>query len=267
MAWNINELRNPALRKFFGKIFGDSEATAAEKINIEYDSDTTGIGKIEMGTSSVPQVLNTNPGAAVIADSTNILHSAGAGDCDDLIASYKKVAVSGDGDAGITVVGGAQRAYVGTTGGTTVADECYGDQPWAKHEGTGAVTAISGLSALLNVGEDNFTATTANAGHFHVRGDADVTGTYDGVAIEAYGDVDTLDSMLHLMSDSGASVQTAIKTTGDFADSFMEIDGASTGVVVAAGSGLTHDPNAVTSDAYLVVKLGSTKYALPLYQI
>lgn len=266
MAWNLQELRNPALRKFFSKIFGNTDGTAAEKINIEIN-DTTGVGKIEVGSITVPQVLNENPGAAVVVDTTNINHSEGAGDCDDLIAAYKKVSVTGDGDAGITVVGSASRAYVGETGGTTVADECYGSQPWAKHEGTGAIAAISGVSALLNVGEDNFTATTVNAGHFHLKGDADVTGLYDGVMIEAYGDVDTLDSMLHLMPDSGASVQTAIKLTGDVADSFIEIDGASTGVVVAAGSTITHDPNAVTSDAYLVVKLGSTKYALPLYQI
>jgi hypothetical protein len=228
---------------------------------------TTGIGQINIGTTAVPQVLNANPGAGVIGETINILHSAGAGDCNDLIASYKKVAVTGDGDAGITIVGDATRAYVGTTAGTTVADEAYGSQPWVKHEGTGAITAMSGVSAKLNVGADNFTASTVNAGHFHIEGDADVIGMYDGIMVEAYPDVDTMDSMVHLMVDTGADVDTAIKVTGALGTNFIDISAASTGVVVAAGTTLTHDPNGVTSDAYLVVKVGATSYALPLYQI
>lgn len=246
---------------------GTTVETAATKVTLEFDETTTGIGQINVGTISVPQVLNKNPGAAVVSETINVLHSAGAGDCDDLIASYKKVAVTGDGDAGITIVGDASRAYVGTTEGTTVVDEAYGSQPWAKHEGTGAITAMSALSAKLNVGADDFTASTVNAGHFHITGDADVTGMYDGVLIEAYGDVDTMDSMLHLMPDSGANVASAIKVTGALAANFIDISDASTGAVVAAGTTLTHDPNEVTSDAYLVVKIGATNYALPLYQI
>ena len=128
---------------------------------------------------------------------------------------------------------------------------------------------MSSLSALLNVGEDAFTSTNSiNAGHFHIRGDATVTSShFDGVMIEAYGDVTCMDSMLKLSIDGGGVVDSAIKITGALAANFLDISAASTGVVVAAGSGLTHDPNAVTSDAYLVVKIDSTNYAMPLYQI
>lgn len=246
---------------------GTTTATAETKIIATFDETTTGIGIIQQGSASVPMVLNENPGAAVIGNSINIEHSAGAGDCDDLIAGYQKVSVIGDGDADITIVGGAQRAYVGEAGGTTVADECYGSQPWAKHEGTGAIVAMSGLSAKLDVSADNFTATTVNAIHAHIEGEATVTGLFDGIIAEAYGDVTSMDSMLHLMVDGSAAVTSGIKLTGNVSANFIEIDGASTGVVVAAGSTLTHDPNSVTSDAYLVVKIGATSYAMPLYEI
>ena len=248
---------------------GTTTATAETKITMKFDETTTGVGIKNVGTTSVPQVLNKNPGSAVVCDTINILHSAGAGDCDDLYVSYHKAAVTGDGDAGLTVVGDAPRVYVGTTAGTTVASEAYAAQPWAKHEGTGTITAMSSLSALLNVGEDAFTSTNSiNAGHFHIRGDATVTSShFDGVMIEAYGDVTCMDSMLKLSIDTGAVVDSAIKITGALAANFLDISAASTGVVVAAGSGLTHDPNAVTSDAYLVVKIDSTNYAMPLYQI
>ena len=154
---------------------------------------------IAIGTMATPITLATNPGATYCAETINLLHSAGAGDCDDLLAAYQKVVVSGDGDAGITIVGNAPRAYVGTVGGTTVAAQAYASQPWANHKGTGAITA------------------------------------------------------------------NAIKVTGALATNFMEISAASTGVVVAAGTNIHHDPNAVTSDAYLIVKIGSVQYALPLY--
>jgi hypothetical protein len=193
---------------------GSTTATAETKITLEFDETTTGIGLVNQGSTSAPMVLNTNPGATVIANTINILHSAGAGDCGDLIAAYKKVAVSGDGDSGVTVVGDALRAYVGTTGGTTVADECYGSQPWAKHEGTGAITAMSAVSALVDVNADNFTASTVNAGHFHIEGAATVTGQFDGIMVEVYPDVTCLDSGIAVVVDSGAVVAAGIRISG-----------------------------------------------------
>jgi hypothetical protein len=267
MAWSLNELRNPALRNFFGKIFGDPNVTAAKKITIEAEDAITGIGKIEQGSLAVPQVLKANPGATVVGQTLNILHSAGAGDCDDLVGAYQKVNVTGDGDAGITVVGSAQRAYVGTEDGTTVAKECYGDQPWAKHDGTGAIEAMSALSALCDVNTGNFTANTVNAIHAHVEGAATVTGQFDAAHLEVYPDVTSLDSVLHMSVDTGAVVQDAIKVSGAVAANFLNIEAESAGVVVAAGSTIHHDPNSVTSDAYLIVKIGAVQYALPLYAL
>ena len=264
-SWSLLELRNPALRKFFAKIFGDENATAAQKVTIDALDATTGISKIEVGTVSVPQVLNANPGASVFGETINISHSAGAGDCGDLIAAYKKIAVSGAGDAGLTIVGDAPRAYVGTAADDSVADQAYASQPWVKHTGAGAITAMSGLSAKCDVTADNFTANTVNAIHAHVDGAATVTGQFDAAHLEAYPDVTSLDSMLHLSVDTGAVVQEAVKVSGALAANFINIEAVSTAVVVAAGSTIHHDPNAVTSDAYLIVKIGAIQYALPLY--
>jgi hypothetical protein len=175
---------------------------------------TSGVGQFNIGTSSVSQTLNVNPGADIIGSTVNLLHSAGAGNNDNLYGTYSKVAISGDGDAGTTLVGDAPRAYIGTALGTTVASAAYASQPWVKHYGTGAVTAMSGLSALVGVNTDNFTATTVNAGHFHITGAATVTGQFDGVMIEAYPEVTSLDSMLALAVDGGATVATGIRITG-----------------------------------------------------
>lgn len=266
MAWNINELRNPALRDFFGKIFGSASATAAQKVTIEALDATSGISKIEMGTSAVPQVLNTNPGAAVFGETINIRHSAGAGNCDDLIGAYTKVEVIGAGDAGITIVGDAPRAYVGNATDDSVADEAYASQPWVKHTGTGAITAMSGVSAKCDVMADAFAASTVNAIHAHIDGAAAVTGQFDGVMVEVYPAVTSMDSAIAVAIDAGAAVAATIRQSGETTN-FIDIAAANASAVVAAGSTLTHDPNAVTSDAYLKVKIGAVVYAIPLYTV
>jgi archaellum component FlaF (FlaF/FlaG flagellin family) len=212
------------------------------------------------------KTLPTNPGATVCPSIINLLHSAGAGDCDDLLAAYEKVSVTGAGDAGLTIVGNAPRAYVGLTGGAnnSVASAAYASQPWAKHEGTGAITAMSAVSAKLDVSADNFTVNTINAGHFHIEGAATVTGQFDGVMIEVYPDVTSLDSLLALAVDTGAVTSSIIRVSGE-STTFIDVAAATAAVVVAAGTTIHHDPNAVTSDAYMVVKIGAIEYAMPLY--
>jgi hypothetical protein len=206
---SINMLNDKALT------LGTTVATAATKITLEFDS-TTGIGLFNMGSTSAPMVLATNPGSGVIGHTVNILHSAGAGDCEDLLGSYTKVAFSGDGDSGVTAVGGAFRAYVGTAvGDSTVVKELYGIQPWCSHDGTGAITAMSALSAKCDVNTGNFTATTVNAGHFHVEGAATVTSSmFDGVMIEIYPDVTCLDAGLRIVTDTGAVMTNGIAISG-----------------------------------------------------
>jgi hypothetical protein len=189
---------------------GAASTTTVKGILAVNGETTTGIGQFNLGSYSVPETLNTNPGALVIGSTVNILHSAGAGDNDDLVGSYSKVAISGAGDSGLTAAASASRAYV-LAG---VASQVYGSQPWASHAGTGAVTAMSGLSAKVDVNADNFTASTVNAGHFHIEGAATVTGQFDGVMIEAYPDVTSLDSGLAIAVDSGAVVNTGIRITG-----------------------------------------------------
>jgi hypothetical protein len=235
---------------------GTTVATAATKITMEFDETTTGIGLFNMGSVSVPMVLNTNPGAAVIGHTINILQSAGAGDCADLIASYAKVAFTGSGDNGTTAVGAAFRAYVGAAGGdSTVVSQLYGCQPWVSHFGTGAVTAMSALSAKCDVNTGNFTASTVNAGHFHIEGASTVTAQFDGVMIEVYPDVTCLDSMLALAVDGSATVTAGIRASGAFTYLFD---------FAATGSGITHGGAAGAAVAgYIKARVGSTAYRIP----
>jgi len=247
---------------------GTTTDTAATKITAEFDKTTTGIGQVLFGSLSAPHVLNTNPGSSVIADTMNILHSAGAGDCDDLIGKYTKVAMTGDGDADTTLVGSAPRAYVGLTGGSdnSVAAQAYGSQPWAKHEGTGAITAMSAVSAKLDVSADNFTVSTINAGHFHIEGAATVTGQFDGVMIEVYPDVTSMDSVLKLAIDSGAAVTNAIEVAGvTGVTNFLKLDSAA-GFFVTAGtsSGSWGNADGVASKV-LTIKVGDTTYYVPAH--
>jgi len=210
---------------------------------------TSGIPSINLiGTIATPRTLNANPGATVIGDTINILHSAGAGDCDDLIGRYTKVAVSGDGDSGLTLVADAPRAYV-LAG---VAKEIYASQPWASHAGTGAITAMSASSPKINVGTDNFTASTINGQHIHVTGAATVTGQFDGQMIEVYPDVTSLDAIQALVVDSGATVVSAHRYAGDFTN-FLNFAAANTAVVV---SGTVASGNG----AKIAIMIGATPY-------
>ena len=228
---------------------GTTLTNAATNISLEFDKTTTGIGQFKIGDTSNPQVLNTNPGSAVIGSTINILHSAGDGDCDDLIGSYTKVAVSGAGDSGLTMVADAPRAYV-LDG---VAKEVYGSQPWVSHAGTGAVTAMSALSAKCDVNTDAFTASTINAGHFHIEGAATVTGQFDGVMIEAYPDVKSLDSGLAIAVDSGAVVESGIRITGTPKNGIKFQSGAT----ISSGAG--------TDDASIKSEQGATAPAGSIY--
>jgi hypothetical protein len=195
---------------------GTTATNGETQVRIKFDEATSGIGQFRLGDFSNPQVLKVDPGATVAGSIVNINHTLGAGDCDDLLGSYSKVNVLGDGDSGITIVGDASRAYVGLTGGAnnSVASQAYGTQAWARHGGTGAITAMSGLSAMMDVGAENFTATTINSGHFHIQGAGDVTGQFDGVMVEAYPDVDVMDALLALCADAGADVDAAIRISG-----------------------------------------------------
>jgi hypothetical protein len=242
---------------------GTTTATAATKVTLEFDATTTGIGQFTMGSMAAPQVLVANPGATVSADTVNILHSAGAGDCTDLLGRYTKVAMSGDGDADTTLVGSAPRAYV--LGGTTVAGQVYGSQPWVKHTGTGTITAMSALSANLILNDaDAFTSTNSiNAGHFHVSTVAGAangvvtSGNFDGVMIEIYPNVTGLDSGLHIAQDSATVTDDVIKVTGTKFTNFLEIAAGDCAVV----SNGTYS----TAEGYLVIKVGASTYRVPFF--
>jgi hypothetical protein len=206
---------------------GTTTTNAETKITAKFDETTSGIGQFRIGDMTYPQVLKVNPGATVAGSIININHTLGAGNCDDLLGSYSKVNVLGSGDAGITIVGDAPRAYVGLTGGSnnSVASQAYASQPWARHQGTGAITAMSGLSAKLDVGADNFTASTINAGHFHIDGAATVTGQFDGVMVEVYPDVASMDNAIKIAVDAGATVVNGIGISGTVTHDIMGQNG------------------------------------------
>jgi hypothetical protein len=99
---------------------------------------------------------------------------------------------------------------------------------------------MSALSAKCDVNTDAFTASTINAGHFHIEWAATVTGQFDGVMIEAYPDVTCLNSMLAIAVDSPAVTTNAIRLSWDYT-SFLNFAAANTAVVVsgteASGNG------------------------------
>jgi len=205
---------------------GTTLTTAATKITMEFDKTTTGVGSFQIGTSDAGQVLEASPGAAVMPMSLNIVHSGGDGDMADYIGYYNKINVIGAGDSGLTAAAIATRAYVGDdTAVDAVIDELYGMQPWVMHGGVGAITAMSALSAKCDVSADAFTATTINAAHFHIEGAATVTGQFDGVMVEVYPDVTSLDNGLKVAIDGGAAVTSAIGVSGT-ATNGIDLSGA-----------------------------------------
>lgn len=250
-------------------VLGTTTTTAATKISLEFDETTTGIGIMNMGSTTAPMVLNTNPGASVIASTVNVLHSAGAGDCDDLIAAYHKVAVSGAGDSGLTIVGSAPRAYV-LAG---AAKEVYGCQPWAKHAGTGTVTAMSALSACLLLNDaEAFTATNSiNAGHFHIKpATSAANGTitsnnFDGVMVEVYTNVTGMRSLINL-SNAGTSTVSMIRMSVGDCTSVFNIPTTVAGVASDANESILKDISATTNAGYIRCDVNGSERYIALYE-
>ncbi len=205
---------------------GSTQATAATMITAEFDETTTGIGIVQQGSITVPMVLNTNPGSAVVANSINVLHSAGAGDCDDLIAAYQKVSISGDGDSGLTAVGTAPRLSI-----AGAVSEAYCLQSHAIHTSDDAATAVSACSCRLSTTTADYTvANSVNAGQFILTGD----GTYNPtctagrftcveLTVESY--VDGVDSVLRL-NNGGTNTDTMLEVVGGTATYFAELSGS-----------------------------------------
>jgi len=242
---------------------GTTTATAATKITAEFDETTFGIGTFNIGSVAVPQILNANPTATVIPMVLNVQQSTGAGDLDDYVGFYNKIDIIGAGDATVTAVADASRAYVGLTGGSnnSVASQAYASQPWAKHEGTGAITAMSALSAKLDVSADNFTATTINAGHFHIEGAATVTSTmFDGVMIEVYPDVTDMDAGLRIAVDTGAVVADGIAMVGVATDG-IDLSGATltNDIVLHHGGTIVNTAGVTTITDTSIVLEGAAK--------
>jgi hypothetical protein len=240
---------------------GTTTTTATTKVTLEFDATTTGVGAFHMGTSPEPQVLVASPGASVMPMTLHVTHSGGDGDMTDYCGFYNKINIIGVGDAGLTAVADAPRAYVGVDGSSNaVVAQLYASQPWVKHGGTGAITAMSAVSAMCDVQTNAFTGNTVNSGHFHIKGAATVTAQFDGVMIEVYPDVTCLDSGLAIASDTGAVVDSAIRISGTFGHELK----LSSGAFIMTG---TADPNgAVTgTDGSIYLRTGTGAFATVLY--
>ena len=182
---------------------------------------------------SNPLVLETNPGATVVREALNTTHSAGAGDCDDLMNFYSKITVSGDGDSGITAVPIGARLYIYDA----AIDEGYGVQSHVRHRGTATVSGSLFAGAFkLNlgtpsgaVGVDDFTVTD-NIGALWLiataeQSDVDVTGNHVVAKIDVEGNVKALDAVLDI-NNNGASTVTIFDVAGGTATYFMKIAGS-----------------------------------------
>jgi hypothetical protein len=251
-----------------------SVSNLADRINKRTAADEAPVISIGNLTDGAVEVT---PDASVIPFQVYLSHASGAGDCDDISASYLRIDVTGDGDAGLTPATIACRAYIGSAGtDTTVANEVYALQPWVKHTGTGTVAAMSAVSAALRLNTGTFTSTNSiNAGHFHVidltnstsgaQGVEVTSNNYNCVMMEVYPGVHNLGSVLQLSVDGATDVVGAwLKFTGGGKVTyFANISGASDCVVI--GSTMHHSPETVAEDAFLVIKIGATAYNIPLY--
>jgi hypothetical protein len=92
---------------------------------------------------------------------------------------------------------------------------------------------MSALSAKCDVNTGNFTATTVNAGHFHIEGASTVTSSYfDGVMIEVYPDVTCLDAGLRIAVDTGATVANGIYLQGAMTEGLNIACTATDGILI-----------------------------------
>ena len=212
---------------------GTTTTTAATKVTLEFDETTTGIGQFNMGSVSVPMVLNTNPGTTVVGGTINITHSAGDGDCTDLMGLYVKTHISGDGDSGLTSVPIGARAYVYDA----AVDEVYGVQSHARHRGTATVSgSMFAGSFKLNLGTpsgaagaDDFTVTD-NIGALWLiataaQSDVDVSGNYVVAKVDVEGNCKGVDAVFDI-NNSGASTGTIFDISGGSATYLAKITGS-----------------------------------------
>jgi hypothetical protein len=196
---------------------GTTTATPATKVSLSFDKTANNIGKLVMGTSAVPQIVSASADSLLKAREV-CLTANGATTCDDLLADYKKLNITGAGDSGLTPVTDRAVLNVGLTGGAnnSAIAEGYVRQDTLTHGGTGTTAALSAHSIKLDVGAEAFIATNnAEVAHFFLRGAGAVTSTdYNGVMIDIGGEVVNLKSGLHLAIGNNAATAHGLLITG-----------------------------------------------------
>lgn len=132
---------------------GTTTATAETVITMEFDETTTGIGYLQLGSSSAPMVYNTSPGATPQpAIDVNITHSAGAGDAVWCSGILSKMIISGDGDSDSKL-----RAFRGEAVVSGAVSSVYTGMFQATHSSADDVSgAMAALNCDFRVTDSNF---------------------------------------------------------------------------------------------------------------
>ena len=229
------DLIDTAIKARQNEIFADdiplrlgSADAPATRITMEFDKTTTGVGSLKMGEYGYPMVLNANPGSVVIPAIMNVEHSAGAGDCGDLVALYVRAGVSGDGDSGLTIVPLAPRMDIDAE-----CQEAYCLQAHSTHKTTDGLLAMATLSLKTTIEAGAFTATNSFVvGEVILNGDSpgaitSATRRRSVFALHAENTAPSIDSVL-LLTDGAGKATALIDAYNIGTGLFLKIDGTPT---------------------------------------
>jgi len=201
-------------------VLGTTVSTAATKVTMEFDETTTGIGNIQLGSSTAPMVYNTNPGATPQpAIDVNITHSAGAGDAVWCSGILSKMIISGDGDSGSKL-----RAFRGECVVSGAVSSVYTGMLQATHSSDDTVSgAMAALNCDFRVTDANFTGSqTLQTAIFTMTSDQarTVTCTSENMNVVLIKNASAITGLSSLLCLSSAGSTDP--------DNFIRCDGAAT---------------------------------------
>ena len=185
-------------------VLGTTVATAATKVTAEFDETTTGIGYIQLGSSTAPMVYNADPGATPQpAVDVNITHSAGAGNAGWCRAIVAKMILSGDGDTGSHLQPLLVTAEVSAPAGSN-----YSAEVKIIHKGTDTVSGnFFGMQCHMAVEDGNFEINNAGgAAIFNLTSDEarTVTCTSENLNVVLVKNTSTIAGIASLLKLSSA---------------------------------------------------------------
>jgi len=222
-------------------VLGTTVSTAATKITAEFDETTTGIGYIQLGSTSAPMVYNASPGATPQpAIDVNITHSAGAGDAVWCRGISCAMIVSGDGDTGSKLNPIYGSATVSAPVSSTYAG-CF----YAAHSGTDTVSgAMASLNCDFYVSDGNFEGSqTLQTAIFTMRADQARTVTCSSenmnvVLVKNLSAITGIASLLKI-SNAGSANPTNHMIVEGAATHFIRFAGGASAVCIDDTTGIS----------------------------